>query len=268
MEYAFGILGIVICVIMMIMAANNSWKRAMKRLQALHDIARRLKLHHIGGIDNSILETYAASDLCGKGHSKEASNIIWGDFGAGKVCYFDYSYTVGSGRSQSTHYCCACAFHGLCVWRRLLVRPEDFGDKAAGFLGFEDINLDNAEFNRKFFVKSEDKKFAYDVLSQRAMEFFLAHPGLTMEMQADYTLLYRSGTLSPDHVERLILDSAAFFDLVPDYVREDKREMPARPLSPPAGVHGQAAPGHTDNVPPTGSVADKPADRRRPEAQS
>jgi len=265
MKYAFDILGIVICVVLMIIAANYSWKRALKRLEALRAVARRLKLHYNADDVNRIPETYAASDLCGHGHSKQASHVIWGDIGAGKVCYFDYRYTVGSGRSQSTHYYSACAFHGPCFWRKLFIRPESFRDRAAGFFGSEDINLDNAEFNREFFVKSEDKKFAYDVLPQRAMEFFLARSGLAMEMQADYMLFYRSGTLSPEAVESLIVDSAAFFDLVPNYLREDMGE---RPLSAPASVHGQVAPGSADDLPNTGSIPDKPADYSRPEAQS
>ena len=47
-------------------------------------------------------------------------------------------------------------------------------DKIAGALGFHDINFESSEFSRKFHIKCADKKFAYDVIHPRMMEFLLA----------------------------------------------------------------------------------------------
>lgn len=269
MSDQMGALVFVLMVVAMIAIGIYSWKRAQKRREALLALARRLKLLYNPGGDGGIPGAYAASNLCGAGHSKRATNVIWGDLGGGEVRYFDYRYTTGSGKEETTHCYSACAFHSPCFWRRLFIRPENFLDKAAGFLGFEDIDLDNAEFNSRFFVKCEDKKFAYDVLSQRAMEFFLARPGITGEMQGNYILLYRPGTLSPPQVERLIVDSAAFFGLLPNYLREDRDIRYAKPLAAPTtAARGHVAPNHANGLPKTGFVPDKPADHHRPDAQS
>ena len=55
----------------------------------------------------------------------------------------------------------------------LLVRPEGLFDKLKGAIGFDDIDFESEEFSRKFYVQSSDKRFAYDVLHPRMMEFLL-----------------------------------------------------------------------------------------------
>jgi len=260
-----AVAAVTLVIVVAVAVAVYVYQQNKKRREAFLALARRLNLMYNPGTDDTLPGTYNASNLCSAGHSKRASNVIWGGLGGGEVCYFDYRYTTGSGKNQSTHYYSACAFHSPYFWRRLFIRPENFLDKAAGFFGFEDINLDNAEFNRKFFVKCEDKKFAYDVLSQRAMEFFLARPGLTMEMYGNCMLFYRPGTLAPEAIESLIVDSPALLDLMPNYLREDRDVTRAKPLAAPGG---HAAPGHAGAPPKTGFVPDKPADHHRPQGQA
>jgi hypothetical protein len=108
----------------------------------------------------------------------------------------------------------------------LLIRPENFLDKAAGLIGFEDIDLDNAEFNRKFHVSADDKKFAYDVLNQRLMEFLLTRSGITIELAADRILFSYDSRLSPDEVARLIDMTASFPDFLPNYLKADRLLTP------------------------------------------
>ena len=55
----------------------------------------------------------------------------------------------------------------------LLIRPEGFFDKIAGAFGFDDIDFESVEFSKRFYVKSTDKRFAYDVLHPRMMQFLL-----------------------------------------------------------------------------------------------
>jgi len=55
----------------------------------------------------------------------------------------------------------------------LLIRPEGMSDKLAGAFGFDDIDFESAEFSRRFYVRSSDKRFSYDVVHPRMMEFLL-----------------------------------------------------------------------------------------------
>jgi hypothetical protein len=237
---------------------------AAKRRQALLAVAQRTGLLFEPGDCYGLPERYEATTVCGEGHSKSASNAITGDLGEGRVSYFDYKYTTGSGKNQTTHYYSVCVFESAFFWRRLFLRPENFLDKAAALVGFDDINLDNAEFNRTYFVKCEDKKFAYDVLSQRVMQFFIARRGISMEMLMNAIVFYRSGTIRPEEVEALIRDAASFTAMLPNYLRTDSQAVsePARPR-PGVAMHPDTA-SAAPRSPQQGFVPDKQATHQRP----
>jgi hypothetical protein len=55
----------------------------------------------------------------------------------------------------------------------LLIRSEGVFDRMASALGFDDIHFESADFSNRFVVVSRDKRFAYDVLHPRMMEFLL-----------------------------------------------------------------------------------------------
>src|SRR5204862_1433100 len=90
---------------------------------------------------------------------------------------FTYKETSGSGKDERTT---TYEFSYLLIRLPygnvpdLLIRPEGFFDKLAAMIGFSDINFESAEFSRRFLVKSSDKKFAYDVIDPRMMDFLLA----------------------------------------------------------------------------------------------
>ena len=199
---------------------------ARKRREALAAIAARLNLRYHQGDPFGLPTVYAGTAFCSQGHSRRAYNVVAGPIGCGEARFFDYQYktTVHTkhGTREVTHYRSGCGFHAPYRFKRLVVRPEGFFDKVAGFLGFDDIDLDLAEFNKSFYVSSEDKKFAYDVLSQKAMEFFLARRGITMETGWDYLLFYYGGgTLRVEEVAALISTAAAFCELLPDYLKQE-----------------------------------------------
>jgi hypothetical protein len=65
-------------------------------------------------------------------------------------------------------------------------------DKIAGAVGFDDIDFESAEFSKRFHVKSPDKKFAYDVIHPRTMEFLLSSGGPSLEIDNDRCCIYDS----------------------------------------------------------------------------
>src|SRR5690606_4766878 len=65
----------------------------------------------------------------------------------------------------------------------LMIRAENLFDKIGAAMGFDDIDFESAEFSRKFMVKSSDKRFAYDVITPRMMEFLMASPKRSIDQQ-------------------------------------------------------------------------------------
>jgi hypothetical protein len=213
---------------------------AKRRREALAKVASDLSLRFTEADPYGLAEVYGAAAFCSEGHDRKAYNVISGTVSGGDVRFFDYEYTVtvtrthyvsgskpGEGHwetttEEETSYKSACAFHAGYSFKKLFVRPESFLDKAAAFVGFEDIDLDFAEFNKSFYVASDDKKFAYAVLTQKAMEFFLARAGITMEMLDDYTLFYYgSGVIAAEEVPALIATAAEFSSLLPEYLKKE-----------------------------------------------
>ena len=99
---------------------------------------------------------------------------------------FTYKVTTSSGKSTTTT---TYRFSYLILhmpWSGvpdLLIRREGMFDKIAGVLGFDDIDFESAQFSRRFHVSSTDKRFAYDVIDPRMMEFLLKGDPPTVDIE-------------------------------------------------------------------------------------
>lgn len=51
---------------------------------------------------------------------------------------------------------------------------EDLGRKLLGLVGVRDLQLESEDFNKKFHIRTENDRFAYDILHPRMMEWMLA----------------------------------------------------------------------------------------------
>jgi len=183
----FGLFAVVAVV-----AGWFSWKADQERLRALEALATDLGLRFDPHPDSTHDDDYAQFEIFRRGHSRVARNTMRGElelFGrACRVCCGDFRYkvTTSNGKSSSTH---TYNFSYLIVhppWNTppLLVRPEGVFDKLKGAFGFDDIDFESDEFSRKYFVKSSDKRFAYDVLHPRMIEFLLHTKPLMLDIEA------------------------------------------------------------------------------------
>jgi hypothetical protein len=202
-----------------------SWLAEKRRREALAAIAAS------NGLEFSVqdpfdLPTYLAGIRAfNVGHSREASNVIHGEWRGRQVIAFDYRYTTGSGKNRTTHHLSACLQPvGLRV-PNLVIRHETFFDKLAGFVGFEDINFESDEFSRRFHVQSDDRKFAYDVCNPQMMSWLLANAGSFSVELVDSSLVLTTGSQwSPDDFHNALCFSARFFELIPEFVWKGYRE--------------------------------------------
>ncbi len=166
--------------------------QAKKRREELAALADRLGWRFDPEDDADHDDRFAQFEVFRRGHSRRAFNTLRGDIDVSgrrlraQAGDFRYQVTRSNGKSSSTT---TYRFSYLIVhlpWRTpaLLVRPEGVFDKVAGAFGFDDIDFESAEFSRRFFVKSDDKRFAYDVLHPRMMEFLLAERPAMIDVEA------------------------------------------------------------------------------------
>jgi hypothetical protein len=134
----------------------------------------------------------------------------------------DYSYTTSNGKSSTTH---RLSYIVLTLPMPnvpgLNIRREGLLDRIAGALGFQDINFESEEFSRKFFVKCEDRKFAYDVITPKMMDFLLASNPPPIHISGGQVCLCDEGMdrlWDPAGFERHLGWASQFFSLWPEYV--------------------------------------------------
>ena len=198
--------------------AVYSWQAASKRRMALLAWATAHKLDFSPAKDDSLECRYPEFDCLRQGHSRYASNLLQGHWGQRPMVGFDYLYVTGSGKNRHTHQFSAVILDSDVILQPLLIRPEGLFDKVTEFFGADDIDFESAEFSRRFFVKAPNKRWAYDVLHSRAMEFLLANPRFTIQFSALRVICYRSGRFSPADFEAACQVVTGLLDQLPDYV--------------------------------------------------
>jgi hypothetical protein len=152
-------------------------------------------------------------DLFTKGHSRysryhasrEIDDAIPGLDGC-SIELFEYHYAITSHsgkRRSTTHY-----YHYCVVARtpmdlgEVLLRDEHFGDKFVQAIGFDDIDLEDPEFSRRFVLKAKDRREAYDLIDSGMMRYLVRHSGWTLETTGGLVFVYSGGKAQPERYGR------------------------------------------------------------------
>lgn len=159
----------------------------------------------------------AFSCLC-EGSNRYAYNVITGQSVDRAFLGFDYHYTTGSGKSRQDHHFSAIILQSPILLKPLFIRPENFLDKITEFAGFNDIDFESAEFSRKFYVKSPDKRWAYDVIHPQMMEFLLAAPVFTLQFDLTQIMASRNTTFSVNDYESAVKVVEGMLERLPEYL--------------------------------------------------
>jgi hypothetical protein len=191
-----------------------------KRREMWESVARRYGFTYQRHDPHDIPTRYASFALFQRGHSRKASNCLEGKHQDTPVLLFDYRYTTGSGKNQTTHRLSALIARVDLNCQYLLIRPESFFDKVGDFLGFGDIDFEFEEFNRRFHVKGPDKKFAYDICHSGMMDYLIQHDRLTWELSGNCLILYGLGTFDLSEIDYCLAAVNGFLAQTPQYLRK------------------------------------------------
>jgi hypothetical protein len=159
-----------------------AWKHEKERREALAALADELGWRFDADRDYGHDEEYACFEVFRRGHGRAAYNTLSGTIElegrrySAKAGDFTYKVTTRSGKKSSTTTYNLSYLIVHLPWRTpdLLIRREGLFDRIAGAFGFADINFESEEFSRRFHVRCPDRKFAYDVIEPRMMEYLLA----------------------------------------------------------------------------------------------
>jgi len=169
-----------------------------------------------------------------------AKNIIYGEREGASVYIFECGYGpvktvmgeeglfhVGGytkrSRRQPYSSFTVCCVRTAMDFPYLWIGRERLLHKLASFMGFDDIDFESHEFSKQFYVKSESKKFAYEVINSRTMDFLLSSPVKPyVEIYHHSAVAYFAGTEPPASPRYLYLYRFIFglLDCIPDFVLE------------------------------------------------
>jgi hypothetical protein len=173
------------------------WNSRMKdkRRKELAGWAQVNGLKFLPEKDHSVWMRYQLFKCLQRGEDRYAYNIMVGTSGTRVMSAFDYHYETHSTNSKGQrqthhHYLSALVVDAGLPLKPLFIRPEGLLDKVTEFVGIDDIDFESAEFSQKFFVKSPDRRWAYDVLHQKTMELMLAYPRFHIDFQGSQVMAY------------------------------------------------------------------------------
>lgn len=202
--------------------------QAKKRREALAAWANARGLRYSREKDRGYDERFPEFNCLRQGSNRYAYNICAGELRGRHVQAFDYHYetrsTDSKGRRRTHHHhFSAVIVRANLPLKPLMIRSENIFDKLGSVFGFDDIDFESAEFSRKFCVKAPDRRWAYDVLHARTMEYLLAQPRHSIEFDTQHVIAWRGGrTNDPAGHDAAIELIAGILDRLPDYVKQQQ----------------------------------------------
>jgi hypothetical protein len=207
-----------------------SKRKADKRRMDIAVWARSKGLNFRFGNDSEIDNRFRLFKCLQQGDGRYGYNISEGPIGNRKVCAFDYHYETHSTNSKgqrqtSHHYFSAVVVETDLPLKPLFIRSENFLDKIGEFVGINDIEFESTEFNKQFYVKSPDRRWAYDILNQSTMELLLNSCRFNLEFNGTAVIAYQKSTFAPGYFEEALLLLTRMLDNLPDSVIQELKEM-------------------------------------------
>ncbi len=191
---------------------------AAERRKALSAWAHSRGMSFDPGKDRGMDERFRDFKALRRGHSRYARNIMRGTWKGLGVLAFDYHYATGSGKNRRNHNFSAVIVTAPLPLKPLYIRREGFFDKLGDFFGAGDIDFESAEFSRRFYVKSPDRKWAYDVIHTRMMEHLMAGPDYGIQFDTRHVMVWRQKRFSPAQLDQAAEFVRRMLELIPDYV--------------------------------------------------
>lgn len=225
-------------IVLIIWAAIRAHKANQERLRQLGIWAQARGFAFAAGRNSHLHTRFGRLDHFESGSERYSEQVVTGEIditvakgeGSGTtvrvpIWLFNFhyeTYSTDSKGNRTTHH----HWSGHCVLGmpvafpyELKLRPENFLDKMAGFVGFGDINFESAEFSKRFHVAATDRKFAYDVIHPLMMEYLLRLRDIRFELDGVHLMQTSDSQLQhPADYERIIQTTVGFAEQLPGWL--------------------------------------------------
>ena len=179
-----------------------------KRTEKLADAASEHGLE-FAEKDEALLGKMQVFELFNKGHSRKMKNVMKATTEVAQMAIFDYQYTTGHGKNQTTHSHTVVSMDSTELQMpSFSMYPEGFFQRIGSMLGFQDIDFDsNPEFSNAFVLKGDDEEAVRRFFDAELLDFFAKRKGISIETKPGTFIYRRGGRVKPEEI-RALMDEA------------------------------------------------------------
>jgi hypothetical protein len=128
------------------------------------------------------------------GRAQRASNLMRGSDGPTAITVFDYRYTVGGGKHQTTIFQTVVHLRSMRLsLPPFVLSPENVLHKVGAMFGYHDIDFDSSpEFSQKYLLRGAESETQIRELFTPSVRAYLEQrAAVNVEGDSDQLLLYR-----------------------------------------------------------------------------
>jgi hypothetical protein len=202
-----ALVGVIILVLVLVNLA------AKKRREALAAKAVRMGLRFAAEVPG-FAESLPPLRLFERGgtRTRRARNLLTGRYSGSEVTLADYSYTVSSGSSSTTHRqtVCIVTCPGAAFPPSFLRREIAVLDALGQAFGGQDIDFEgDTEFSRAFVLQGRDAEATRRLFSAAVRLHVLRWKGrrVELEVKGDTLMLHHGALVEPDELPDLLQDA-------------------------------------------------------------
>jgi hypothetical protein len=194
---------------------------AQKRREAFFLLANKLGFTYSHHDSEGLVHLPFA--LFREGDGRGVENVLAGTTDDRLVRLFDYWYyderRDTDGDRHRTYERFSCAMTTLeASGPPLVLKREGFLSRLADHAGFRDIELESEEFNRRYELKCDDRRFAVALIDARMIQWLLDHGQDCRYEVVGNRLLCATGRCAPERLPWVLDQLHAFRDHVPSVV--------------------------------------------------
>ena len=201
------------------------WQYRKKRREGFLKWAGDNKFSFYPEKSKALARSFVFLNKLDKGSNRYIYDYLTGSFQGHQAHAFTFHYETYShgkhGRRTHHHYVGVVAIELPKVFPEMIIRPEKILEKLGQLLGYQDIDFESVEFSKKFAVRSKDKKFAYDFCHTRMMEYLIAHPQTSLEVDQNFLAIYDRNRLEPNELDGYFHQIVDIRAMMPKYLFEE-----------------------------------------------
>ena len=178
---------------------------------------------------------FQTCDTLNVGEPSSARNVMTGSVGSRRIYAFDFSHSTRRSKERPMWRLSAVVLRCEAPFPKTFVIPRGLLDGLRAGSGIEGLSLESADFNRLYYVGSIDRHFASSVIHPQMMEFLIANPGWSLELNGPDVVVYGEALWPIEKFPAAIEFLAGFLDRVPRFVWKELREQNEATCQRPRG---------------------------------